>query len=121
MPRLTIRIDLAPDAALGPGKIRLLEEVHATGSIRKAAVAMKMSYRRAWLLLKATQEIFGAPVVATATGGAKGGGARLTPLGRRVVALYRSVEVVSAKVSRRDMAQLAKLAGHQGRARYPGS
>jgi len=111
MPRLTIRIDLAPDAALGPGKIRLLEEVHATGSIRKAAAAMKMSYRRGWLLLKATQEIFGAPLVKTTTGGAKGGGARLTPLGRRVVALYRSLERASTKAAWRDLTALARLAG----------
>src|ERR1700742_1630829 len=81
MARLTIRIDLAPGAQLGPGKVRLLELVAETGSIRKAAAGMKMSYRQAWLLLKALASAFGEPLVATATGGRAGGGAHLTALG----------------------------------------
>ena len=56
MTRLTIRIDFADGTALGPGKVRLLELVADTGSIRKAAVGMKMSYRKAWLLLKALKD-----------------------------------------------------------------
>jgi molybdate transport system regulatory protein len=68
MVRLTIRIDLA-GGSVGPGKIGLLEQVAATGSIRKAAAAMKMSYRRAWLLLQALEACFGSPLVETATGG----------------------------------------------------
>ena len=53
---------------------------------------MKMSYRKAWLLLKALEETFGAPLVATSTGGKAGGGARLTPLGTLVASRYRSLE-----------------------------
>ena len=60
MTRLTIRIDFDDGSALGPGKVRLLELVAETGSIRKAAAGMKMSYRKAWLLLKALEETFGA-------------------------------------------------------------
>jgi len=45
--RLTIRIDFANGTALGPGKVRLLELIGETGSIRKAAAGMKMSYRPA--------------------------------------------------------------------------
>src|SRR5262249_7256676 len=52
MPRLSIRIDF-DKGSLGPGKAHLLELVASTGSIRKAAAGMKMSYRKAWLLLKA--------------------------------------------------------------------
>ena len=47
MVRLTIRVDFEPGHALGPGKIHLLEQIDETGSIRGAAAAMKMSYRRA--------------------------------------------------------------------------
>ena len=92
MSRLTIRVDFEPGHALGPGKVSLLEQVEATGSIRGAASALKMSYRRAWLLLQALEETFGAPLIDTATGGAKGGGASLTQLGKRVVRLYRAME-----------------------------
>lgn len=51
MAKLTIRVDLAPAGAVGPGKIRLLELVDETGSISAAGRAMNMSYRRAWLLI----------------------------------------------------------------------
>jgi molybdate transport system regulatory protein len=106
MARLTIRIDFDDGSALGPGKIRLLELVAATGSIRKAAAGMKMSYRKAWLLLQALEKTFGAPLVETATGGAKGGGARLGRLGRAVVARYRSLEKAASKASRKDFLSL---------------
>lgn len=56
MVRLTIRVDFEPGHALGPGKIHLLEQIDETGSIRGAAAAMKMSYRRAWLLIQATEK-----------------------------------------------------------------
>ncbi|HSC61750.1 MAG TPA: LysR family transcriptional regulator, partial [Rhizomicrobium sp.] len=68
MVRLTIRIDFESGDAIGPGKVRLLEQVAETGSIRGAATALKMSYRRAWLLIKATETTFGAPLIVAATG-----------------------------------------------------
>jgi molybdate transport system regulatory protein len=92
MVRLTIRVDFEPGHALGPGKVRLLEQIEETGSIRGAATALKMSYRRAWLLVQATEKTFGVPLITAATGGRKGGGAVLTEAGRKVVRLYRSME-----------------------------
>jgi len=103
MTRLTIRIDFDDGTALGPGKVRLLELVAETGSIRKAAAGMKMSYRRAWLLLKALDDMFGRPLASTATGGKEGGGARLTPLGRAVVARYRVIERAASATAKRDL------------------
>jgi molybdate transport system regulatory protein len=108
MTRLTIRIDFDNGAQLGPGKVRLLELVGETGSIRKAAAGMKMSYRRAWLLLKALDETFGEPLVTTATGGKAGGGARLTPLGREVAKQYRALETAAAKAGARPVRALAR-------------
>jgi molybdate transport system regulatory protein len=92
MVRLTIRIDFEPGHALGPGKVRLLEQIAETGSIRGAATSMKMSYRRAWLLVQALEKTFGAPLIVAATGGRKGGGTSLTLLGKKVIKLYRTVE-----------------------------
>lgn len=114
MARLTIRIDFGNGSALGPGKVRLLELIAQTGSIRKAAAGMKMSYRRAWLLLKALSGTFGDALVTTATGGKAGGGARLTPLGRKVVAQYRAFEMAAAKAGARHLAMLGKHLAKKG-------
>jgi molybdate transport system regulatory protein len=107
MVRLTIRVDFESGHALGPGKVGLLEQVAVTGSIRGAACAMQMSYRRAWLLLKAMETTFGAPLVRTATGGKWGGGAQLTPLGLKVVKNYRAIEKAARKAGARATATLA--------------
>jgi len=110
MAKLSIRIDFGDGSALGPGKARLLELIEATGSIRKAAAGMKMSYRKAWLLLKALETSFAGPLADTATGGAKGGGARLTPLGKAVARRYRSLEAKAAKAAGADLKFLANKA-----------
>lgn len=90
--RISLRVDLAPSRRLGPGKVALLEAVEAAGSISGAGRAMKMSYRRAWLLIDDLNRMFRLPVVEASTGGARGGGARLTATGRAVVAHYRAIE-----------------------------
>ncbi len=93
--RLTLRIDLGPDQAIGPGKIRLLEAIERTGSISKAGRALGMSYRRAWLLVADLNSCFRTPVVAAQTGGSHGGGAALTPLGQELIAQYRALEAAA--------------------------
>jgi molybdate transport system regulatory protein len=120
MVRLKIRIDLGKDGLLGPGKAELLERIDQTGSIRKAAVAMDMSYRRAWMLVKETEQIMGAPVIAATTGGAHGGGTALNDLGRFVVEKYRAVEQRAAKAVAGELAALEKLAKGPPRAQNAG-
>lgn len=111
MARLTVRIDFGGEAgAVGPGKVKLLELVEREGSIRKAAMAMDMSYRQAWLLVQALEESFGQPLVATATGGAKGGGAKLTSLGEAVLARYRAIEKRAAGATAAELKALENLA-----------
>jgi molybdate transport system regulatory protein len=92
MAKLTIRVDLDPLGAVGPGKIRLLEAVAATGSISAAGRSMNMSYRRAWLLIDELNHLFKHPVVRTRLGGTTGGGAELTAFGKRLVRHYRDME-----------------------------
>jgi molybdate transport system regulatory protein len=99
MASLTIRVDLSHARALGPGKIRLLETIEETGSISAAGRAMKMSYRRAWLLLDELNHMFRKPVATTAHGGRSGGGARLTPFGKQVIAGYRKMETDAEKAA----------------------
>src|SRR5258708_13057572 len=88
MTRLMVRIDFENDAAFGPGKARLLECIESAGSIRGAATAMGMSYRRAWMLLQEIETIVGAPVVAGASAGVNGGGPRLTARARTAMNRY---------------------------------
>jgi len=106
--RLTIRIDLASGARIGPGKIALLEAIARDGSISAAARSLGMSYRRAWDLVEALKRDLGRSVVEAAVGGSGGGGARLTRFGAAVVAQYRAIEAESAAVARRHIAALRR-------------
>ena len=95
--RITIRLDFGKNGAgkniqLGHGKIRLLEMIAENGSISSAARTMKMSYRRAWLLMDDVNSMFDEPVFETKPGGKGGGHARLTDFGQSVVDLYRRIE-----------------------------
>jgi molybdate transport system regulatory protein len=117
MARLTIRIEFANGRAIGPGKIRLLELVEQEGSIRGAAIAMGMSYRRAWLLIHEMEAMMATPVVVAASGGTGGGGTKLTPRGRAVVDRYRSLEVRAARSVDRELRALSKMTNTSVRAR----
>lgn len=92
MSSISLRIDLEADGRIGPGKVALLEEIAAHGSISAGARAMGMSYKQAWLLVEDMNRLFRKPVVAAQKGGQRGGGAVLTPLGLAVVARYRAIE-----------------------------
>ena len=91
-PELFLRLYLAPDAMLGPGKAALLAGIDRTGSISAAGREMGMSYKRAWSLVETMNAMFEAPLVDSARGGPGGGGATLTETGQRVLALYRRIE-----------------------------
>jgi hypothetical protein len=54
MPRLSFSIEFGPGQRLGPGKIELLEQIGATGSISAAGRELHMSYPRAWMLVAVT-------------------------------------------------------------------
>ena len=114
-PRAAIKVDFGTEVRLGPGKVRLLELIAETGSISEAARQMEMSYRRAWLLIDEVNGIFGKPVVETATGGAGGGGAKVTPLGEAVILAFRTIESGATELIQ---AKLTKLLTQRGRARH---
>lgn len=104
---LRLRIVLRPGAALGPGKIDLLEAIAETGSIRAAGSRFRMSYRRAWSLVAELNGMFKAPLVIAETGGRGGGGATLTRLGRKVVQRFRAMEAGSWSVVEPGFRKLA--------------
>lgn len=112
--RLVLRVVFG-NGAIGPGKARLLELVAETGSISAAARTMRMSYRRAWLLVDAINATFHTPAVQTREGGAGGGGATLTPFGADLVRRYRAMEAASHHAAAADLAVLDAAASPAGK------
>lgn len=106
LPSLSVRIDLDPDGRIGPGKIQLLESIHACGSISAAGRAMDMSYKRAWDLVDEINQICGQAAVKRQTGGKHGGGATLTPFGVSLIERYRRIERAAADAARKDLVAL---------------
>lgn len=114
-PTIRLRIDLAPGRALGPGKVDLLAAIAQTGSLSAAANLMRMSYKRAWLLLKSVNELFDAPLAVLSKGGrGGGGGATVTERGLQVVAAFRSAERSATLAAARAFDKL-----HLGRSPAP--
>lgn len=72
---------------LGRGRVELLQQIHDTGSIAKAAKAMKMSYKAAWDAVDAMNTAWGSPLVESHPGGS-----RLTPDAERLMTVYREAE-----------------------------
>jgi molybdate transport system regulatory protein len=94
--RLTLRVDFGSRRSIGPGKIRLLEEIGRGGSISQAGRTLGMSYRRAWLLIDDLNRCFRHAVVRAKSGGLQGGGAVLTEFGAGLVRDYRAIETAAS-------------------------
>ena len=109
IPAPRLRILLGAAIAIGPGKADLLEAIERCGSISAAARDMGMSYRRAWLLADTMNRCFRGDLIAAAPGGRRGGGARLTPLGREVLERYRAMEAKAAKNLEPEMRRFQRL------------
>jgi molybdate transport system regulatory protein len=86
-------VDVRGVAAITEAGADLLEQIEASGSLSEAARRLRFSYRRAWLLLDAMNRRWPGPLVITAIGGRRGGGAKLTPRGRAVLSAYRDLQV----------------------------
>ncbi|OYV35078.1 MAG: LysR family transcriptional regulator [Thiomonas sp. 20-64-5] len=108
-PEPRVRLQIKQGTALGPGKAALLEALERTGSISAAGRELNMSYRRAWLLIHSVNQAYREPLVEASKGGAGGGGAILTPLGREVLSIYRRMERKALRAIQPDLDVLQKL------------
>lgn len=99
---------LETDLAIGPGKVALLEAIDETGSITSSAKRLGMSYRRAWLLVEETNRCLVRPAVETVSGGRRGGGTALTPLGVELVRRYRALERKTGAAVERNLKPLLR-------------
>ncbi len=89
---------------LGGKRIELLEQIEATGSISRAAKAIKLSYKAAWDAVDAMNNLSERPLVICSAGGAQGGGTRLTDFGREMLHVWRRMQTEYE----RFLAQLAE-------------
>lgn len=84
-PRANFWVEVDGEVALSDWRVELLEAVAETGSISGAARKLNVPYRLAWTRLHEMEERLGVRLLETQTGGAGGGGARLTPLAQEVI------------------------------------
>ncbi|MDO9208179.1 MAG: TOBE domain-containing protein [Sulfuricurvum sp.] len=73
---------------LGSGRVELLEWIDKTGSINAAAKEMKMSYKAAWERINGMNLLADQPLIERTTGGKGGGGTKLTPYARELIATF---------------------------------
>jgi molybdate transport system regulatory protein len=104
-----LRVMFGTEIAMGPGKAELLEAIAQTGSISASAKRLGMSHRRAWLLVDTMNRCFREPVVASATGGAGGGGARVTEFGRRVLDRFHAMRESVERALDPELARFCEL------------
>ena len=77
---------------LGRGRVELLERIIASGSIRQAALQMKMSYKQAWDLINHINNHVDSPAVLSHRGGKGGGNATVTASGLELIAKFKALE-----------------------------
>jgi len=77
---------------LGNDRIGLLEKIDERGSITKAARAAGISYKTAWDVVNALNNLSEKPLVRRIAGGRGGGGTLLTEEGKEVIRRYRILQ-----------------------------
>jgi len=78
---------------IGMGREKLLKEIDKTGSIKKAAENLGISYKKAWEYLRAMENRLGKKLVETRKGGKSGGGSALTPYAKKLVKDFEKVQL----------------------------
>ena len=86
-----IWLEIDHEKVLGHGRVELLERIHASGSIRQAALQMKMSYKQAWDLIDHMNTRFQSPLVISHRGGKGGGNAVLTDLAINLIEQFHQL------------------------------
>ena len=83
---------------LGKGGAQILDAIQRLGSLRAAAKELKMSYRFVWKYVHKMEDRLGRQVIVTRRGttlhakNKGGGGTTITPVARRLLVEYLTVE-----------------------------
>jgi molybdate transport system regulatory protein len=104
--RSKIWIEREGEVVLSEWRVELLEAIDANGSLSRAAEALDVPYRTAWERVKETEAEIGMRLLESESGGADGGGSRLTPEARDICRRFRRVSSgIQEVVSRRFAAE----------------
>lgn len=88
--RAKIWLEKENQKVFGDGPWDILMRIEQTGSIRKAAAEIKMSYSQAWRLIRMIETNLGCAVLEKKAGGSGGGHSTLTPQAAKLTAAYSS-------------------------------
>ena len=91
-PRCKLWLEHDDRLGMSDFRVRLLVAIATTGSLSQAAAGMGLSYRRAWGKVRGLEKNLGFGLVQSVSGGAGGGGSRLTPEGADLVERYQRFE-----------------------------
>ena len=80
-----IWVEWNDEILIGEGRLRLLNAIEKEGSISKAAKSIQLSYKKAWRLIDTVNKNAKEIVVQSSIGGKGGGGAKITPYGKKMM------------------------------------
>lgn len=107
--KVTLRIYSDDDQrCFGPGIATLLQRVREHRSLRAGAASMEMAYSKAWRIVHTAEEAFGCKLLSSTVGGVHGGGAVLTPEGRRLLDAYNAYLADVESYARRQFPDLLR-------------
>jgi molybdate transport system regulatory protein len=101
--RVRCWIDIDGERFFGPGRAELLNLIHETGSISKAAKSMGMSYKKAWEMVEGLNTNARKPYVIAHKGGEKGGGTAVTPAGLEMLEAYQKLSAKLISIVDKNM------------------
>jgi molybdate transport system regulatory protein len=104
-PRHKVWFTLGNSFLMGPNYFRFLRAVDETGTIRQAGRAVGWSYRTCLNRIRRMEQVLGRRVLETERGGASGGGARLSPEGRRLLIIFERWQAAMSGFSQRAFRQ----------------
>ena len=84
---------------MGIGVLWLLENIESEQSLRAASIRMKLSYSKAFNMLRKLENEVGRPFVERKRGGAAREGVELTPFARSYMKLYREFQERAKKAA----------------------
>jgi molybdate transport system regulatory protein len=74
--------------AFGEGPYKILKQIEKAGSLHQAALDLKISYRKAWLMIRNAEDKLGFAFLERKVGGIAGGGSQLTLAGKTFLKKY---------------------------------
>ncbi len=101
-------LTLDGEGVFGEGRWQLLAAIHRAGSLRAAAGALGISYRKAWGDLREAEEALGVTLLERRRGGAEGGESRLSETGRVWLAEFARLRAECGRNMERSFARWMK-------------